>query len=137
MDGEKKVVMIGLYGAALAPELPELEEEYKGWDIWTLNDYYRGFSNLKPDRIYQIHHSLEESAKRLWTDDWKDRYNQSGAEVVTSEIIQGVNVCQQTIYPFQQAFSEFPPEFFCSSFNYMMAHAAIEGYEEIAIMRVL
>jgi len=136
MDGEKKVVMYGLYAAQQVPDLPEIEQYYKDWDIWTLNDFYRGFNDFKPHRIFQVHHSLDKCAKRKWSSDWKERYNASGAEVITAEIINGVNVEQQTIFPFQEAFSEFPPEFFCSSFNYMMAMAYLEGYTHINIERV-
>lgn len=64
-------------------------------DQWVLNDWYQ-FSRIQPDRIFNLHNfpyiNLTDSNRFIG--DWKAEYNQTGADVITIEPIDGVDRCR-------------------------------------------
>lgn len=103
-----------------------------GYEIWTLNDYYRVFPNLKPDRIFEIHKPLDMEQLRAngrFPGDYVKVYNDSEAQIVTS-YFHGFQ--KEKLFP-GKALEEFGPIFFAATTSYMFALAIMEGYGEITI----
>lgn len=106
-------------------------------EIWTLNDWYRqGFASKtkRPARVYNIHERFEENLKdyRRYSPDWKQRYNDSGAEIVTAESVEGLE--RQRCFNFERGVKEFRKGFFGGTFSYMFADAIWGKYDEITII---
>jgi hypothetical protein len=88
----------------------------------------------RPARVYNIHEKFEENLKDYtrYSHDWKQKYNDSGAEIVTFDHINGLK--NQRIFDFKQGVSEFGKAFFGGGFSYMFADAVWEGVKEIDIV---
>jgi hypothetical protein len=104
-----------------------------GVAVWTLNDYYRVFPGLKPDRIFEIHKpfnlELLQSDGR-YPGDYRKIYNESGAQIVTRHF-QGFE--NEKIFPLETAIETFGPNFFVSTTSFMFALAIMEGYQDITV----
>jgi len=142
----KSVILLGLFEAAQKPRLEDLknEELLRGVEIWTLNDYQNSFEVLHKDdffnvtRCFQIHEIfeklLEDKKWRSIYKNWFDTVNKNNVQVVVSKPIKGVD--KQINYPFKEACKLFSMHWFRSTMSYMLAMAAMEGYERVYLRRI-
>ena len=107
-------------------------------NLWTVNDWWRFYPDLRrPDRVYQIHrdyngnHATDPS--RCYAD-WKDKYNQSGALIVTRRRVKGL--VNQQRFDLKRGVSEFGKAFLGSSIGYMVADAIWAGADEIVMLGI-
>ena len=104
-------------------------------EVWTLNDWYT-FYDLKPHKVFN---PCKASFNGHPTDsrrfiDWKEKYNESGAEIVTIDMIDGIDNCRQ--FDWDRGVKEFGEDFFTSTMSYMFAQAIWDDYEQINIYGV-
>lgn len=112
-------------------------------EVWTLNDYYnfpveeKGtgvLKHVKPTRIYQIHENIEKvEFKHERMKNWKERYNESGAEIVT---MVDLGLKNQRIFDLKSGIEQFGKEFFASSFSYMFTDAINENVDVIELIGI-
>jgi len=118
---------------ALADAKIDLAKYQADYEIWTLNDYYRVFPGLLPDRIFEIHRGInieELQSQCRFPGDYRKVYNESGAQIVTRHF-QGFE--NERIFPLETAVETFGPSFFVASTSYMFALAIMEGYHDITL----
>jgi len=86
-----EVVIYGLYSHDWQrPEVLELPGER-----WVLNDWYQYGTVENPSRIFNLHqHPYINEDAGCFKGDWKAEYNQTGADVMTIEPIDGVARCR-------------------------------------------
>lgn len=104
-----------------------------GVSVWTLNDYYRVFPDLKPDRIFEIHKPMDMpllQANGRYLGDHRKIYNESGALIVTRHR-QGF--ASERIFPLDIAVEKFGEDFFIATTSFMFALAIMEGYGHIML----
>jgi hypothetical protein len=132
----KKVVLCGFADFHLKGVESEKDFRADGWELWTLNDWWRRLAWLKtPDRVFQVHCDENrefhpENYGNAWPSDWKKRFNESGAEIVCSVPLPGIEKCR--LYP-ARLIREYGPTYFRSSLNYMLAMAIDEKFEHIKV----
>jgi len=102
---------------------------HEKYEIWTMNDYYKWFPDLRPHMIFEIHRegSIEESQKSgRFPGDYRTIYNASGADVVTRyphDLDNEQNVDTDfLIYLFGE-------RFFVGTFSFMFAWAILRSFK--------
>jgi hypothetical protein len=93
----KSVVICGLY-----------RQDLQGFDdcslkrlgeVWTLNDWYRPYPWMRPDRLFNLHLDSHVCAEdHRFPGDWQAEYNRAinhGTRVVVNKTIKGVNPAGQ------------------------------------------
>lgn len=101
----------------------------KSKNIWTLNDFYLFFKDIKPKRIYQLHCGFQVDTRPNRMVEWKNRYKEYDAEIITGSIYNEFK--KEKLFPFQTLYQIFGDAMATSSPAMMMAHAISEGYELI------
>lgn len=128
-----------ILGFAADQRIAVIDDDFgkPGNEIWTLNDWWAFYPRLKrPDRVYQIHRNYngvnENVKKRNWPD-WRERYDASGAEIVT---IQDFGLARQRLFDFPRGAKEFGGLFLGSTIGYMFADAIWEGVSRVELVGV-
>lgn len=135
---------VGLVGAAIDPE--SLMERGKGFDLWTVNNLYQSFEYVKFARWYELH-DIEEKDGKLYRRGYPN-YPIRGEQTVEEHLdrIDDLNipvymqrewkrVGRSRIFPFDEIRAKWGDYFGCS-FTWMMAHALLEGVDEVAFFGV-
>lgn len=135
----RRVVILGF--SASKAEINVCDDTFRGREVWTVNDWWNFYPALRyPSRVYQIHDGLNEwnggSASCKWraTPNWRDRYNNSGALVVT---VEGVpELFKQRKFNVNKAIQEFWIHNIQSSIDYMLIDAMWEEVWEVELIGV-
>ena len=124
----KEVIILGLNDVDPTINRDELEQ----CEVWTLNDYYRPYPWLKPDRVYQVHTDIDNAVTEMqkkrpdrWKN-WREKYNESGAEIVTLKHDPLLN--NQIVMDVVKMSENYGTGFFSQTFAYMAYDAIEEGY---------
>lgn len=134
MSSSKKAMILGLFR-----EEGLNAAAVSGYDVITLNDWYRAYPWLiHPMVIMNLHteKDIEEAKKNdRYPGDWKAIYNQSGAMIVIPPGVsfRGISTVEFPIEEIQEAFEK--PVITCG-IAAMIYMAAILGYREILIRGV-
>ena len=119
----KHLYVIGLYKTRQLTEYIEDNIDFNNSYIWTVNDWYNHFSIFSPDKVFQVHseHVLDkiEYGKVRYID-WRKRYNDSGASIVTPEDFTGVDNIEK--FPIQ-IIKDWGVKYFTSSLAYILTYA--------------
>lgn len=126
----KSVVICGLFRQDLK-DFDDCSLKRLG-EVWTLNDWYRCYPWMMPDRLFNLHldSHVHESVHRF-PGDWKAMYNQAirrGARVVVAKWIDGVDAGGQEIID-QDIWKSVPIHW--RQIAVMTYLAACEGFERI------
>ena len=97
-------------------------------EVWTLNDWYRVYDGVSPDRVYQIHGNFQGGNLPGRYDNWRAEYEESGAGIVS---MCSLGFRRELLFDKERALKEFGKEFFVSSLSYMFADAIWSGVAEI------
>lgn len=136
----KKVIILGLYNQenlALADRDYLLKKAgFEQAEIWTLNDWYQFYPNFQnPDRVFQIHKGFKgHSDPARFAGDWKQKYNDSGAEIITSEYIPEL-VNQKQINE-AELVKSFGKDFFTSTIDVMLAFCILEEAHNVRLFGI-
>ncbi len=124
----KSVIFLGLYSWDFlnlhASEINQYAE------VWSLNEFYNVYPDLKVSRVFQIHEDCDTGI----TDNWRIAYNKRKVPCVTVKHIDGLD--NQIHFDAKKAFKEKGNNFFTSTFSYMFYMAQKEGYQKIRLMGV-
>lgn len=133
-DFMKEVYIIGLHKTRELTEYIEDNIDFDTDSIWTLNDWYRHYDNFTPDRVFQVHSQeildRREDNKVRYIN-WRRRYNESGARIVTPENLSFVENVEP--YPIRIV-DRWGPEIFTSSLAYILAYAEYYLYKNITLL---
>ena len=117
-------------------EFHDLRDLHAGCEVWTCNDYYSVCHWLNPKRIYNIHTKFNDYLLRKPNNrfvDWRNKYNNSGAEIVVSE---NLGVKNQRFLNIEGIKSLFGTDAISSSISVMLSEAVLEGNRRINIYGV-
>jgi hypothetical protein len=122
-----EVTILGLYPDPL---------DLRG-SVWTLNDFYRRYPEIQPDRIYHLHWGFDKDDRPgRFPGDWKAKYREyqeQGSELVTLDKIDGL----ESYYLNTQTLEEqFPQSALTCSIAIMICEAVREGFETIHLRGV-
>lgn len=107
--------------------------DWPSYDIWTLNDWYKFRRRLVPHRVYQIHTGEFTDIHRRMID-WKEKYDQSGAEVIVGKP-HGLK--NEKVFDWGTAVSIRGSEkWFSCTICYMLHDAQMEGYRHIRLVGI-
>lgn len=100
----------------------------EAWEIWTLSPFDNGdtYTDLpRWDRFYELHSEahLESEVAGAWK--WLEEQKAAGKTVIF-----------QADYPLQEIVDKYKEDYFTNSISYMIAHALLEGVDELAIYGV-
>jgi hypothetical protein len=124
-----KVLFLGF--ANLSVDLEKYQAD--GFAVWTMNDFYQWFPGLKPDMVFEIHKEGEielSQQQGRFQGDYKQHYNESGADIVTRFSHGLENECDVKLDVLTKTFGE---KFFVGTFSFMFAWAIQMHFKQIAI----
>lgn len=124
-----KVLFLGFANTSLNIGKYYLE----GYQVWTMNDYYKWFPDLMPNMIFEIHRdgAIELARKSgRYPGDYKQYYNQSGADIVTRFSHGLENECDVKLDVLTETFGD---KFFVGTFSFMFAWAIQMHFKSITI----
>jgi hypothetical protein len=105
-------------------------KQYDG-ELWVFNNVYKFFDG-QIDRLYIMHKQVEVKYKPFfnWNEinEYSDKY---GFEIILLHDIPEIK--ESTKYPYKLITKYFRREYYCSTLDYMIAHALYEGFDEIEL----
>ena len=128
MKAERHIAIAGLAGGVAPTNI-------QGKEVWTMNDWYRVYPWLKhPQRVYQIHGLMDNVFLPGRYENWRERYNDSGAKIITVTDQKVKN--QKRWDRYRRIEKKYGRNTFTSTMCYMMADAITERVDEIHIFGV-
>jgi hypothetical protein len=135
---------VGIVGAAIDPDA--LIERGKGFELWSVNNLYSAFEYVKFARWYELHDFAEEDGvmTRRGFPNYPLRSEQTVArhleridELKIPVYMQREwpNVRKSRVFPFADIQAKWGNYFGCS-FTWMVAHALLEGVDELGFFGV-
>lgn len=127
----KELVILGLYSSDAVKDALRVQLTQDN-DIWTLNDWFTFYPELKhPEKVFDIHlHPTPETSKRYRN--YIEKYNASNAEIITCSDYK--NFFPKSIKYDFALLEKYGAELYTSSGAYMMAMACKSEYEKINIL---
>lgn len=111
-----------------------------GAQIWTVNDWYRCYPWMMPDRLFNPHFAphINEGDDSRFPGDWRAKYNEliaSGGKISVVELIEGVNPEGQELIPLE-LWNKFPRSAIGCSISLAICLAAYQGFQRIELRGV-
>jgi len=119
------------------PELSQAEASKRANEVWTVNDWYQKMPRLPcPDRVFNIHSDITAHADdpTRFAGDTIKKYNESGAEIVTSRYYPELYNCKP--FALHKLLDIRKDPFFSSSLAAMFVMAWLECWDEIELVGV-
>jgi hypothetical protein len=132
---------VGIVGADIGQD--DLIEQGKGWELWSCNNLYKGFPDVKFSRWYELHTIEREGQKYkrrgisyypISSDQEVRWYLQEIDELKIPTFMQKKwsIIKHSKEFPFDKIREKWGDYFGCS-FTWMLAQAIMEGADEIAL----
>jgi hypothetical protein len=137
---------VGIVGTQIYEE--ELKERAQGYELWSINNCWSQWPDTEFSRWYEIH-----TIKRVGRDEYTRRdfpYYPISRDQTVKEYLIGLDslgipvymqqrwpriVRQSVVFPFNEITARFGSYFGCS-FAWMVAHALMEGVDEIGFFGI-
>lgn len=126
----KSVLLLGQYSSD--SDIPADMNDIPWDQVWCMNFYYEEYE-FKPDVVFQIHRrkSMFKNWEHADLARMTAEYNKSGAEVMVTDVFD--EYAKASVYPIDEAVKLLGRDCFTSTVVYMLALAALRGFESIAM----
>lgn len=100
-------------------------------EVWSLNDYYVFFPELKPDKVFQIHKDFKgHKEKSRFTGNYLRKYNEDGATIITTSHYPELE--REELLPMDEWEEQWGNQLNCT-LSFMFIYALNKGYTKIVL----